>query len=241
MSDTYKTSSIGDYLNGNPYPGRGIALGLSEDGKNAAFAYFIMGRSANSRNRVFVAEGDDVQIRPYDESKVEDPSLIIYYPVRKAGKRTIVTNGDQTDTIFNYLAKDQSFEDALRTRTFEPDAPNYTPRISGLLCFAHPEGLRYKLSILKSADEAGSACIREFFQYEAVPGLGHIIHTYDTDGNPLPTFTGDPRRIRIPNDIDEMTNAVWENLDEENKISLCVRYISMSDGTQETRIINKYE
>lgn len=239
-NNIYINTSVSEYLAGNPYPGRGILIGLSPDDEEAVMAYFIMGRSANSRNRIFVEDGEDVMICPFDESKVEDPSLIIYYPVRKAGKRTIVTNGDQTDTIFDFLQRGERFEDALRTRTFEPDGPNWTPRISGLLCFAHEDGFRYKLSILKSEDEQGSACCREFFQYEGLPGVGHMIHTYQDDGNPLPTFCGEPVRITIPENIETFTEEIWNSLDENNRISLYVRYINRKSGETESRLINKY-
>ena len=236
----YSVSDIDALVKGNSYVGRGIVIGKSEDGKKAAFAYFIMGRSENSRNRVFREEGDAVTIYPYDESKVKDPSLIIYSPVRKHHNSVIVTNGDQTDTIYNYLQEGKTFEQALETRCFEPDAPNFTPRISGILYFAEYD-FTYKLSILKSADECGSACNRYTFSYTALNGLGHFIHTYNCDGNPIPTFTGEPERVKIPNDIHAFVQKLWENLDENNKISLYVRYTDLSSGEYEKVLINKNE
>ena len=234
----YSIENIGQRVKNNSYVGRGIVIGKSNDGKKAVFAYFIMGRSENSRNRVFKEEGDDVTIYPFDASKVEDPSLIIYSPVRKCGDCVIVTNGDQTDTVYDFLQKGKSFEDALQTRCFEPDAPNFTPRISGLLDFADGD-FQYKLSILKSADEQGSACNRYTFSYAAINGLGHFIHTYNCDGNPIPTFTGEPERVKIPNDITAFANDLWENLDENNKISLYVRYTDLKSGSYEKILVNK--
>lgn len=233
----YESKTMGNTISGNPYVGRGIVIGKSADAKKAVFAYFIMGRSENSRNRIFVENGDEVIIHPFDSSKVEDPSLIIYSPIRKIGNSLIVTNGDQTDTIYDFLAKGETFEKALETREFEPDKPNFTPRISGILDFADKD-FTYKMSILKSADIEGSACNRYTFSYNALAGLGHFIHTYVTDGNPIPTFQGEPERVVIPNDIDEFTNDIWNNLDENNKISLYVRYISLEDGSVENRMIN---
>jgi len=235
--DVYKKYDIGELVNGNPYVGRGIVIGKTEDGKKAAVAYFIMGRSENSRNRVFVENGDEVIIHPFDASKVEDPSLIIYSPIRKLDNKLIVTNGDQTDTIYDFLANGKSFEEALETREFEPDPPNWTPRISGMLTFG--EKLTYKMSILKSADEKGTECSRYTFSYNALDGVGHFIHTYVTDGNPIPTFMGEPERITVPNDIDELIEKIWSNLNEQNKISIYVRYIDLATGQTENRMINK--
>ncbi len=235
--DIYKINTVKDSVKDNDYVGRGIIIGKTKDGAKTVFAYFIMGRSENSRNRIFKVEGDDVTIYPYDESKVEDPTLIIYSPIRKIGDTTIVTNGDQTDTIYDFLAKGESFEAALRTRKFEHDAPNYTPRISGII---YENGSSYKLSILKSADPEGTACFRETFEYEPVNGMGHFIHTYVCNGNPIPTFVGEPERVEIPDDISELTDILWNNLDAQNKISLCVRYIDAKTGEYEQRVINKY-
>ena len=235
--NVYQIENIKDIIKDNEYVGRGIVTGLSADGKKAVFAYFIMGRSANSRNRVFVEKGDEVVIYPFDASKVEDPSLIIYSPVRKAGKSVVVTNGDQTDTVCEYLAAGKTFEEALETRCFEPDAPNFTPRISAILNFA--DGFTYKQSILKSGDEKGSVCNRYTFSYTPVAGLGHFIHTYNCNGNPIPTFTGEPERVKIPDDIDVFAEEIWENLNEENKISLYVRYIDLATGKAENRMFNK--
>ena len=234
----YSVSDIGQIVSGNSYVGRGIVIGKSADGRKAVFAYFIMGRSENSRNRIFKEEGDDLTIYPFDASKVKDPSLIIYSPVRVAGKSVIVTNGDQTDTVFDYLKEGKTFEAALETRCFEPDAPNFTPRISGILEFAEGD-FSYKMSILKSADAAGSACNRYTFSYAVLPGLGHFIHTYNCDGDPIPTFTGEPERVAIPNDIESFTKDLWDNLDANNKISLYVRYTDLSTGKYESRLINK--
>ena len=212
--DIYAVNDLTELLRSNPYPGRGIVLGQTPDGKHAVTAYFIMGRSANSRNRIFVEEPDGIRTEAYDPSKLEDPSLIIYHPVRQFGRGLIVTNGDQTDTIRDYLKKGLPMEQALRTREFEPDSPNWTPRISGLLS---PDG-SYKLSILKSADAQGSACVRQTFEYPALPGVGHFLHTYVTDGNPIPTFQGEPERVAISDDIDTFAAALWESLNEANKI-----------------------
>lgn len=236
--NVYKIENIGTLINGNPYVGRGIAAGMTEDGKKAAVAYFIMGRSENSRNRIFVENGDEVIIHPYDASKVEDPSLIIYSPIRKLGDKLIATNGDQTDTIYDFVKEGKSFEDALETRCFEPDGPNWTPRISAMLTFG--EKLTYKMSILKSADAEGTECSRYTFSYTALPGLGHFIHTYVTDGSPIPTFQGEPERITVPNDIDEFTNNIWSNLNEQNKIAIYVRFTDLETGAVENRMINKY-
>jgi len=234
----YKINDIGELIKDNSYVGRGIVIGKSANGKNAVFAYFIMGRSENSRNRIFVEKGDEITIYPFDASKVEDPSLIIYSPVRKINNSVIVTNGDQTDTIYDYLLAGNSFEDALDTRCFEPDAPNFTPRISGVLDFNDGD-FTYKMSILKSADENGSACNRYTFKYNALNGLGHFIHTYNCDGNPIPTFTGEPERVAIPDDIDEFFNNIWTNLNEQNKISMYVRYTDLQSGKTQSKMINK--
>ncbi len=236
--DVYEIHNIGDLLKENSYPGRGIVVGLSKSGKRAVLAYFIMGRSENSRNRIFVQKGSDVLIHPFDDSKVKDPSLIIYAPIRKCGDKVIVTNGDQTDTIFEGFHNGKSFEEALESRSFEPDAPNFTPRISALLTMEDKK-LSYKMSILKSADPQGSACNRFFYNYAAVAGLGHFIHTYNCDGNPIPTFTGEPERVAIPDDIDTFTDNIWCNLHPQNKISLYVRYIDLDTGAVKNRMINK--
>ncbi len=236
--DIYSVSDIGELIKDNSYVGRGIVIGKSKDGKKAVFAYFIMGRSENSRNRVFKEEGDEITIYPFDASKVEDPSLIIYSPVRKAKKSVIVTNGDQTDTVYDYLMNGKTFEEALETRCFEPDAPNFTPRISGILNFSDDD-FTYKLSILKSADAAGSACNRYTFSYAPQNGLGHFIHTYNCDGNPIPTFTGEPERVQIPDDIHEFADTLWNNLNENNKISLYVRYTDLASGEYEKVLVNK--
>lgn len=234
----YESYEIGALLKDNSYPGRGIVIGKSENGKNAAFAYFIMGRSENSRNRVFSVKGEDVVTEPHDYAKVSDPSLIIYSAIRKIENKLIVTNGDQTDTIYDFIAKGEDMRAALRTREFEPDAPNFTPRISGVMTFENGD-FTYEMSILKSADENGSACNRYFYEYNSIEGLGHFIHTYVTDGNPIPTFQGEPERVKIPNCIDEFTNTIWNNLNENNKISLYVGYVDLESGKTETRLINK--
>ena len=234
----YDIRSMGERIAGNSYVGRGIVIGKSEDGTKAVFAYFIMGRSENSRNRVFKIEGENVTIYPFDESKVEDPSLIIYSPVRKIGNHVIVTNGDQTDTVYDFIADGKTFEQALETRAFEPDAPNFTPRISGILNFGAND-FDYQMSILKSADEKGTACNRYTFNYAALSGLGHFIHTYNHDGNPIPTFTGEPERVSIPNDIEEFFADIWNNLDENNKISMYVRYTDLATGEEQVKMINK--
>ena len=233
----YENHPIGNLVKADPYVGRGIVVGKTNNNK-AAVAYFIMGRSENSRNRVFIEKGDDVVIHPFDASKVSDPSLIIYSPVKKIGQRLVVTNGDQTDTICDFLQKGASFEDALDTRMFEPDAPNYTPRISSMLAFKETD-FAYKMNILKSTDELGSACARYTFSYPAVAGLGHFIHTYAGDGNPLPTFQGEPERVAMADDIDVFTKEIWDNLNESNKISLYVRFIDLETGAVESRMINK--
>ena len=235
----YDIINIGTLIHDNAYVGRGIVIGKSLDGKKAAFAYFIMGRSENSRNRIFTKSEDGIRTEPFDPSKVVDPSLIIYAPVRRAGSSIVVTNGDQTDTICDYLNEGKTFEQALDTREFEPDGPNFTPRISGILDFADGD-FTYKLNILKSADPEGSACNRFTFSYAPIPGLGHFLHTYNCDGNPIPTFTGEPERVEIPDDIDVLTKDLWDNLNEANKISLFVSYTDLDTNEEETRLINKY-
>ena len=231
--------SIEKELQENSYPGRGIIIGRSADGKKAVTAYFIMGRSENSRNRVFVEDGEGIRTQAFDESKLTDPSLIIYAPVRVLGNKTIVTNGDQTDTIYEGMDRQMTFEQSLRSREFEPDAPNYTPRISGIM---HVEGgkFNYAMSILKSRYGDPGSCCRYTFAYEnAVPGEGHFIHTYMHDGNPLPSFEGEPKRIAIPDDMDAFADTLWSSLNEDNKVSLFVRYIDIATGTYESKIINK--
>lgn len=231
--------SLAEELSSTTYPGRGIVIGKTPDGKHAAIAYFIMGRSENSRNRVFIEDGEGIRTQAYDPGKLEDPSLIIYAPVRVLGNKTIVTNGDQTDTIYDLMNKQFTFEQALRTREFEPDAPNYTPRISGIL---HIEGgsYNYAMSILKSNNGNPDACNRYTFAYEnPVNGEGHFIHTYMGDGSPLPSFEGEPVLVDIPDDMDEFAGLVWNNLNEDNKVSLFIRYINLETGSYETKIINK--
>ena len=225
----------------NTYPGRGIVLGSSEDGKSAVIAYFIMGRSANSRNRVFTAKDGGIITEAADPSKLEDPSLIIYAPVRVLGKTTIVTNGDQTDTIYDHLAAGKGFAKALRTRTFEPDSPNFTPRISGIVK-VKDGAMKYKLSILKSDGGNADSVERFFFEYDQpVAGEGRFIHTYRCDGSPIPSFAGEPERVRLMGDIDTFTRMVWNSLNEDNKVSLFVRYIDLATGKTQDRIVNKYE
>ncbi len=236
--NVYEVKTMQERLSGNTYPGRGIVLGMTEDGKKAVAAYFIMGRSVNSRNRVFVQEPDGIRTEAHDPSKMVDPHLIIYHPVREAGCGLIVTNGDQTDTIWEYLAKGESWESGLRTRQFEDDRPNWTPRISGI----QAKDGSYKMSILKAADAEGNACARFFYEYPATNGLGHFLHTYVCDGNPvIPTFQGEPERVSIPADIDAFTAELWENLNADNKISLFVRYTDMETGKYEQRILNKHQ
>ena len=234
----YKTDKIGELIKDNSYVGRGIVIGKTEDGTKAAIAYFIMGRSENSRNRIFVENGEEVIIHPFDASKVEDPSLIIYSPIRVFENNLIVTNGDQTDTIYDFVKEGKSFSEGLETREFEPDAPNFTPRISGMLTFDEGD-FTYQMSILKSADPEGTACNRYTFAYNALSGLGHFIHTYQHDGNPIPTFCGEPERVYVPNDIDAFTNEIWENLNEANKISIYTRFVDLETGEIENRMINK--
>ena len=235
--NVYEIGSMAEKLSTNPYPGRGIVLGITPDGTKAVAAYFIMGRSTNSRNRVFIEEADGIRTEAHDPSLMSDPHLIIYHPVREVGQGLIVTNGDQTDTIWEYLANGESWEAALRTRQFEDDGPNWTPRISGIQAM---DG-SYKMSILKAADPEGNACSRFFWEYPATPGLGHFLHTYVCDGNPvIPTFQGEPERVSIPCCIDAFTEELWTNLDENNKISLFVRYTDIATGEYEQRIINKH-
>ena len=234
-----KLISLKEELISNAYPGRGIVIGKSADGKKAVTAYFIMGRSSNSRNRVFVEDGEGIRTEAFDPSKLEDPSLIIYAPVRVLGNKTIVTNGDQTDTIYDLMDKQQTFEQSLRVREFEPDGPNYTPRISGIM---HIENgtYNYAMSILKSDDGRPESCNRFTFAYSnPINGEGRFIHTYARNENPLPSFEGEPKRVDISGDIDEFTNMIWTSLNEENKVSLFVRYIDIETGKYETRIINK--
>ena len=233
-----KPVDIKKELSQNSYPGRGIVIGKSEDGGKAVVAYFIMGRSVNSRNRVFELSGEDMRTKAFDPALRSDPSLVIYFPVRMCENGMIVTNGDQTDTIYEYLSEGKTFEDALRTRTFEPDPPLFTPRVSGLLSFANGD-FTYKLSILKSTDGDDNYAQRQFFEYDAKPGLGHFIHTYKCDGDPVPSFEGEPTPITISGDIDSFTAALWENLNEDNKVSLFVRTIDLATGKAETRIVNK--
>ena len=231
--------SIANELASNAYPGRGIVIGKTPDGTKAVTAYFIMGRSENSRNRVFVKEGEGIRTEAFDPSKLVDPSLIIYAPVRVLGNKTIVTNGDQTDTIYELMDKQMTFEQALRTREFEPDAPNYTPRISGIMHIENG-GYNYAMSILKSNNGNPEACNRYTFAYtNPVAGEGHFIHTYKCDGNPLPSFEGEPKLVDVSDDIDEYTALLWGSLNEDNKVSLFVRYIDIATGKYETRIVNK--
>lgn len=238
MTDIYEVLPIADRIRGNRYVGRGIVIGKSANGKYACSAYFIMGRSANSRNRIFVERDGVLYTEPYDVSRVEDPSLIIYAAQRRYGNRLIVTNGDQTDTIYEGLRAGKTFSEALESRAFEPDFPNLTPRISGMLTFSEGD-FRYEMSILKSADAAGSACNRYTFSFAALPGLGHFLHTYVCDGNPLPTFQGEPERVSVPDDIDAFTASLWDALDAENRISLYVRYTNLETGAEENRLINQ--
>ena len=236
--DIYKINTPEELIQGNSYVGRGIVIGKTPDASRAVIAYFIMGRSENSRNRVFTEEDGVLYTRPFDESKVADPSLIIYAAMRSFDNKLIVTNGDQTDTIYNGLAAGKSFGQALETRQFEPDAPNLTPRISGMLNFDNND-FTYQMSILKSADPEGTACNRYLFSYPALPGLGHFIHTYVCDGSPIPTFQGEPERMAIPDDAEEFTRRLWNSLDENNRISLYVRTVDLKTGAVENRLINK--
>ena len=235
--NVYEIGNLAEKLANNTYPGRGIVLGVTPDGKKSVAAYFIMGRSVNSRNRIFALEPDGIRTEAHDPSLMKDPHLIIYHPVRTLGNGLIVTNGDQTDTVWEFAMRGESWEAALRTRCFEDDGPNWTPRISGLLA---GDG-SYKMSILKAADPEGKACARFFWEYPATAGLGHFLHTYVCDGNPvIPTFQGEPERVAIEGDIDSFTDMLWNNLNEANKISLFVRYTDIETGTYEQRIINKH-
>lgn len=230
-----KQLSLQEELQANAYPGRGIVIGKTPDGTRAVTAYFIMGRSENSRNRVFVEDGEGIRTQAFDPGKLSDPSLIIYAPVRVLGNKTIVTNGDQTDTIYDFMKDGKTFEEALRTRTFEPDAPNFTPRISGVV-----EGENYKLSILKSNNGDPASAHRYFFEYsDPKAGEGHFIHTYKCDGNPIPSYEGEPTPVKISGDIDAFTKEIWENLNEANKVSLFTRFIDIATGGTQTRIVNK--
>ncbi|MCR5543113.1 MAG: IMP cyclohydrolase [Eubacterium sp.] len=234
-----KKVELAKEIGATSYPGRGIVIGCTPDGKKAAIAYFIMGRSENSRNRVFVTEGEGIRTEAFDPSKMEDPSLIIYAPVRVRGNDTIVTNGDQTDTIFENMDQGDTFEESLRNREFEPDAPNYTPRISGVLHIE--DGYTYEMSILKSNNGDPDQCLRFTFSYDnPKAGEGHFIHTYMGDGNPLPSYEGEPTPVEIPtNDLDEFTDLVWNALNEDNKVSLFTRFIDIDTNKTETRIVNK--
>lgn len=236
--DIYKINDIAELIKDNSYVGRGIVIGKTADAKKAAVAYFIMGRSANSRNRIFTEKNGEVFTEPFDVSKVEDPSLIIYAAIRSIDNKLIVTNGDQTDTIYDGIKAGKGFSCALKSREFEPDKPNFTPRISGMLKFADGD-FTYDMSILKSANAEGTACNRYTFSYPSLAGLGHFIHTYVCDGNPIPTFQGEPERVAIDDDIDVFTDKLWNALDKDNKISLYVRYIDLATGDVENRMINK--
>ena len=235
--EIYRKCDIAELIRDNPYVGRGIIVGKTANGKKAVAAYFIMGRSENSRNRIFTEKNGEVFTEPFDASRVQDPSLIIYAAIRQKDDQLIVTNGDQTDTIYDGLKNGLSFTGALESREFEPDAPNYTPRISALLSFG--KTYSYQMSILKSIDENGSACARYGFSYPSVAGLGHFIHTYVTDGNPIPTFQGEPERVAVPSDIDVFTDTLWKALNADNKISLYVRYTDLSTGEYTEKLINK--
>ena len=228
---TYQLTKL---LQQNTYPGRSIVLGKHKDGKHMVIAYFIMGRSVNSRNRIFVADGDGLRTQAHDPAKLSDPSLVIYAPVRVLNGVQIVTNGDQTDTIYDFMSQGKTFEEALRTRTFEPDPPIYTPRVSGII-----ENGNYKLSILKSADGNPSSVRRYFFEYtDPIAGQGHFIHTYRCDGNPVPSFEGEPEQVEIDGTLDGFTDTIWESLNEDNKVSLFTRFINLETGEFETRIVN---
>lgn len=232
--------TLKEELGRTSYPGRGILLGMSEDGQKAVIAYFIMGRSENSRNRIFVTDGEGIKTKAFDESKMVDPSLIIYAPVRKVGPVTVVTNGDQTDTVVDFLQKGLTFEEALRTREFEPDAPNYTPRISGMVRLEQG-GFSYKLSILKSNQGRPDSCLRFFYEYAPIAGQGHFIHTYEQDGNPLPSFAGEPVPLLLEGNLDVFTETVWNSLDKDNRVSLFTRFIDWRTGETESRIVNKHK
>ena len=234
----YEVRTPAQLLGSNPYPGRGIVLGKTPDGKKAVAAYFIMGRSENSRNRVFTERNGEVFTEPYDASRVTDPSLIIYAAVRQLGSHLIVTNGNQTDTIYEGLQAGKTFSEALESRCFEPDPPNFTPRISGMITFGEGD-FTYRMNILKSADAVGTACNRFTWDYAPLPGLGHFLHTYVTDGNPIPTFQGEPERMTMDDSIDDFTDDLWSSLNAANRISLYVRYVDLKTGAVEKRLINK--
>ena len=236
--NVYEINDIAELIKDNSYVGRGIIIGKSGDGENAVSAYFIMGRSANSRNLIFVEKDGVLYTEPFDSSKVEDPSLIIYAAQRKYENKLIITNGDQTDTVYEGLKNGKCFKHSLKSRKFEPDSPNFTPRISGIIEFEEND-FTYEMSILKSGDENGSVCNRYTFSYEPINGLGHFIHTYIGDGKPLPTFVGEPERISVPDDIDVFTNSLWDSLDHDNRISLYVRYTNLKTGKEENRLINQ--
>ena len=236
--NVYEINDVAELIRDNSYVGRGIIIGKSKNGKKAVTAYFIMGRSRNSRNRVFVERDGALFTEPFDPSQVEDPSLIIYAAERNYENNLIVTNGDQTDTIYDGLKAGKCFKKSLESRSFEPDAPNFTPRISGILTFADKD-FTYEMSILKSADAEGSACNRYTFSYTAFPGLGHFIHTYVGDGSPLPTFQGEPERVAIGDDVDAFTNSLWDALNHDNRISLFVRYTDLETGKEDKRLINR--
>ena len=236
--DIYRINTPEELLENNTYPGRGIVIGLTPDGTKAMTAYFIMGRSENSRNRIFTEKNGEVFTEPFDTSKVQDPSLIIYAAIRSFENNLIVTNGNQTDTIYDGLKEGKCFKKALESREFEPDGPNFTPRISGMLTFGEGD-FTYQMSILKSADAEGSACNRFTYKYAPIGGLGHFLHTYVCDGNPIPTFQGEPERIAVCDDIDEETDRLWKALNEQNKISLYVRYVDLKTGKAENRLVNK--
>lgn len=240
MSDIYKINNIEDLLSNNTYPGRGLLIGKTPDGKSAVTAYFIMGRSDNSRNRVFTEKDGEVFTEPFDESKVEDPSLIIYAAIRQYENHLIVTNGNQTDTIYDGLAAGKSFAESLESRDFEPDGPNWTPRISGVIDFADGD-FDYQMNILKSIDAEGSATARHTYHFPSVAGMGHFLHTYVCDGNPIPTFQGEPERVAIDNDIEAFANKMWESLNTDNKISLYVRYVDLASGEETNKMFNKNE
>ena len=239
--DIYRIQKFSEAVEGNAYPGRGIVVGETPDAKKAVIAYFIMGRSENSRNRVFSEKDGVIYTEPFEMSRLKDPSLIIYAAVRNVNNHLVVTNGNQTDTVADGLLAGKSFHESLESRCFEPDAPNFTPRISAELEFGDKADFVYRMSILKSADAEGTACNRFGFNYTPLPGLGHFIHTYECDGNPLPTFSGEPTRVAVSDSIDEFTDEIWKSLDEDNKISLYVRYTDMLSGETESRLINKNE
>ena len=238
--NVYRTDNIDELLENNSYVGRGLIIGKSLNGEKAVVAYFIMGRSQNSQNRTFAMEEENLKILPFDETKVDDPSLIIYYPLKSINNKLIVTNGDQTDTIYDYLKEGKTFEEALETRSFEPDEPHFTPRISGIVTF-NKNNISYKMSILKSGNSQGTSCDRYTFSYEGLNGIGQFLHTYMNDGNPIPTFLGEPERVNIPDEIDHFTNSIWKSLDNKNKISLYVRYTDINTKKYESRLINKNE